>query len=374
MKKILIVTSSYQFVRSFLIPHIEYLVRNGWIVDVASDNDGKPIPHVRKQIDIPVKRTPFHRSNIVAIKQLAQHLDKEQYDIINCHTPIGAMIARLASCKARRRGAKVVYMAHGFHFYKGAPWINWMLYYTAEKCLAHKTDAIVTINEEDRLNASRYFPEIPRQYYLTGIGYDENHVGVCNIDEQNKLRAQYNLRDDDFVCIYMARYARHKKQAFLIKAVSELKKHIPNCKLILLGDGEEMDTCRRLAQELNVTDAVIFAGYQPHISGFMRIADVGVSASAMEGLPINIVEEMSIALPIVASDIRGHRDLIEDGKNGMLYALDDTADFVEKLIYLYEHPEERKNMGEMAQKNIAKYSAENIVPQLADIFESVLLL
>ena len=89
MKKILIVTSSYQFVRSFLIPHIEYLVRNGWIVDVASDNDGGSIPHIRRQIDIPVKRTPFHHSNVAAIKQLKQHLDKEQYDIINCHTPIG---------------------------------------------------------------------------------------------------------------------------------------------------------------------------------------------------------------------------------------------------------------------------------------------
>ena len=372
MKKILIVTSSYQFVRSFLIPHIEYWVRNGWIVDVASDDDGQSIPHVRRKIDIPVKRTPFHSSNITAIKQLSQHLDNEQYDIINCHTPIGAMIARLAAGKARRKGAKVVYMAHGYHFYKGAPWLNWMLYYTAEKLLAHKTDAIITINEEDCLNASRYFPEIPRQYYLTGIGYDESHVGVSNEEVQRRLRAQYNLCEEDFVCIYMARYARHKKQAFLIKALAEAKKHIPNCKLMLLGEGEEMNTCRQLAQELNVADAVIFAGYQPHISGYMHIADVGVSASAMEGLPINIVEEMSIALPILASDIRGHNDLIVDGKNGLLYTLDDKADFVKKLVYLYEHPEERKQMGAMAQMNISKYSAESVVPQLADIFEKIL--
>lgn len=372
MKKILIVTSSYQFVRSFLIPHIDYMVRSGWIVDVASDNDGTSLPYVNKQIDIPVKRTPFHPSNIVAIKRLSQHLEREDYDIINCHTPIGAMIARLASCKARRKGSKVIYMAHGFHFYEGAPIHNWLLYYTAEKWLARYTDAIITINEEDRRNASKLLTEISHQYYLHGVGYDVNHVGVSHKKRQNKLRAQYNLREDDFVCLYIARYTRDKNHKFLIKALTELQKHIPRCKFLLLGDGKEMVACRNLSCKLGLEKSVIFAGFHSKISDYLQIVQVGVSPSVSEGLGLGLVEEMCVGLPVLASRVRGHRDLIEDGKNGLLYTLDDTADFVSKLVYLYEHPEVRKSIGTTAQENISKYSAENIIPQMMDIFEDVL--
>ena len=372
MKKILIVTSSYSFVRSFLIPHIEYWKRNGWVVDVASDDDGSTIPYVDHQIDIPVKRTPFHSSNIVAIKRLASHLEQEHYDIINCHTPIGAMVARLAARKARRKGTKIVYMAHGFHFYKGAPLRNWLLYYTAEKCMARYTDALITINDEDRLNASKYLPEISRQYYLEGIGYDIKHIGACSAEELQRLREQYNLREDDFVLLYIARYALHKNHRFLIKAFAEIQQSIPHAKLMLLGEGDDMEACRALAQQLGVSHSVIFAGFQPQISGYLYLADVGVSPSLMEGLPIGVAEEMFVALPVVASDIRGHRDLIDDGKNGMLCSVSDTSHFVSKIVCLYNNPEEWRKMGQMARENILKYSAENIMPQLLDILHKEL--
>lgn len=372
MKKILIVTSSFQFVRTFLIPHIEYWVRNGWIVDVASDYDGIPIPQVNRLIDIPVKRTPLHTSNIIAIKRLAQHLESESYDIINCHTPIGAMIARCASHKARCRGTKLVYMAHGFHFYKGAPLLNWLVYYTAEKCMARYTDALITINNEDRKNAQNLLSEIPHQYYLHGVGYDTKHIRACNEDEAQRLRKQYDIHEDDFVLLYIARYVRHKNHSFLIKAFAELKQSIPNAKLLLLGQGECMHACRCLALKLGVDESVIFAGYKDNVSDYLRLAHVGVSVSMMEGLPIGVLEEMLVGLPVVVSDIRGHRDLIDDGQNGLLYTSDDKADLLKKLMYLYEHPEERKHMGAMAQKNMLKFSADNIAPQLVEIFEEVL--
>lgn len=369
MKKILIVASSYVHIRAFLIPHIKQLVSDGWMVDVASENDGIDIPYVNRQIDIPVKRSPFHPSNISAIKKLSRYIDDEQYDIINCHTPIGAMIARMASFKARRKGAKVIYMAHGFHFYEGAPLINWLVYYTAEKLMARCTDAIITINEEDSTNARKFFPEIAHQYSLPGVGYDVNHIErPCDVDS-DELRKKYHIGDDDYVCIYIARYTRNKNHRFLIKALAKLQHHIPQCKLLLLGDGEEMESCRRLAQELGVDDKVIFAGYQRNISAYLQLADVAVSPSLIEGLPIGLLEEMYVGLPILANTVRGHKDLIKNGETGMLYAYNDEVEFVEKFLYLYRNPEERKRLGMMAQKSIVKYSVENIIPQMIEIFE-----
>lgn len=372
MKKILIVTSSLQFVRTFLIPHIDHWVRNGWIVDVASHDDGVSIPHVNRLIDIPVKRTPIHASNIVAIKRLAQHLASERYDIINCHTPIGAMIARCASHKARSSGTKLVYMAHGFHFYKGAPLLNWLVYYTAEKCMARYTDALITINNEDCHNARNLLPEIPHQYYLHGIGYDTKHIRSCNDDEVQSLRQQYSLHEDDFVLLYIARYVSHKNHRFLIKAFADIKQHIPNAKLLLLGEGECMHACRCLAHKLGVDKSVIFAGYQDDISKYLHLAHVGVSVSKMEGLPIGVLEEMLVGLPVVASNIRGHRDLVSNGENGLLFECKDSADFIAKIEYLYNNRDERYRLGMSAQANIAQYSAETIISQMMDIFEQEL--
>ncbi|MBO7317630.1 MAG: glycosyltransferase family 4 protein [Bacteroidales bacterium] len=372
MKKILVIASSYLHIRSFLIPHIEYWKRNGWVVDVASDDDGIAIPYADSKIDIPVKRTPFHPSNVVAIKRLARHLEREHYDIINCHTPIGAMIARLASRQARRNGTKIVYMAHGFHFYNGAPLRNWLLYYTAEKSMARCTDALITINEEDRLNACKFFPEIPRQYHLDGIGYDTKHIGHSDEDEVRCIQEQYGLRKDDFVLLYIARYARHKRHRFLIEAFADIKQNIPQAKLLLLGEGEDMQACCQLAQKLGLNSSVIFAGYQTNISPYLHLADVGVSPSLMEGLPIGLAEKMSVALPVVVSDIRGHRDLINEGQNGMLFAVGSRSELVNKVAYLYNNPAERLRMGIAARESIMKYSVENIKPQFLQILDNEL--
>ena len=372
MKKILIVASSYVHIRAFLIPHIKQLVSDGWVVNVASENDGTIIPYAHAQIDIPVKRSPFHPSNLLAIQKLLRHLDKERYDIINCHTPIGAMIVRMASFKARRMGTKIIYMAHGFHFYQGAPFINWAVYYTAEKLMARYTDAIITINEEDRCNAGRLFPEISHQYTLPGVGCDINRIVPMCDAEHKELKKQYKIVDEDYVAIYIARYTRNKNHRFLIKALAKIKHDIPHCKLLFLGDGKEMEACRKLADKLGVGSSIIFAGYQSKISGYLHLADVAVSPSLIEGLPIGLAEEMYAGIPIIANTIRGHKDLIKSGENGLLYAYDDEDDFVEKFLYLYNNPDERERLSKGAKSSIEKYSVENVIPQMMSIFEKEL--
>lgn len=373
MKKILIVASSYFFIRTFLIPHIRYWVENGWMVHVASENDGTTIPYAHRQIDIPIKRTPLHMSNLTAVCRLRQLMNEERYDIVNCHTPIGAMVARMAASQSRRRyGTKVVYMTHGLHFYNGAKKKNWMLYCPAEMFLASYTDAIISINEEDRLHIEKYFPQIPYQYKLPGIGYDTRHIGALGLQDRDALRRKYSLQSDDFVLLYIARYTADKNHRFLIKSLVDIQRKIERCKIVMVGDGEEMVACRKLARDLNVDDSVIFAGFQLNITDYLQMADVGVSPSVSEGLGLGIVEEMYASLPILASRVRGHRDLINHGENGLLFTLNDKYDFIEKLIYLYNNPSFRINMGRTAHIGVEKYSIENVIPQLVNIFEELM--
>lgn len=372
MKKILIVTSSYYFVRVFLQAHIKHLSENGWCVHVASEDDGEPIPYVHRQIDIPIKRSPFKIDNIKAVNRLRKHINSEKYDIVHCHTPLGAMVARLAAREARKKiGTKVIYMTHGLHFYQGAPLKNWVLYYPVEKFLSRYTDAIITINEEDRAAVAK-FRQIKKQYKIPGIGYDSQHIGSLDKCRREELRRQNGFTPEDFVGIYIARYTNDKNHRFLIKALPDIHTHIPQCKFIMLGDGKELESCRELAKQLGVDDSVRIMGFKHDIGDYLLMADVGVSPSVSEGLGMGLVEEMCAKLPILATDIRGHRDLINSGENGILYPLNDSKTFVEKLCYLYSNPAERERIGNAAYSNISQYSVENIISVMMSIYDDVM--
>lgn len=372
MKKILIVTSTYYFVRVFLLAHIKYMSENGWCVHIASHNDGEPVPGVHKQIDIPIKRSPFKLDNIKAVNLLREHINREKYDIVHCHTPLGAMVARLAAKEARKsHGTKVIYMTHGLHFYQGAPLKNWMLYYPAEKFMARYTDAIITINEEDRATVAK-FQQIKKKYKLSGIGYDSRHIGTLDRSRREELRRQNGLAPDDFVGIYIARYTSDKNHRFLIESLPYIHSRIPQCKIIMLGDGSEMESCRQLAKKLGVEESVKIMGFKQDIGDYLIMSDVGLSPSACEGLGLGLVEEMCAKLPVLATDIRGHHDLIKDGVNGVLYPLNDRKTFIEKLCYLYSNPAERERIGNTAHNGISEYAVENIISEMMSIYDDVL--
>ncbi len=369
MKKILIVTSTYYFIRAFLIPHIKHLVESGYIVHVASAPDGSVVPYAHKQIDIPVERTPFHGNNLKAIKILSDLILAERYDLLHCHTPMGAYVSRMAVRKTRKAiDIKVVYTAHGFHFFKGAPFANWALFYSAEKYLARYTDAIVTINQEDKITAQRRFSDIRRQYNLPGIGYDRRHIGELASLDKAEARRLLGLGEDDFVLLYIAGFCKGKNQDFLIAALPDLLREIPQCKILFLGDGALLERCRRYAARLGVEHSAIFFGYQSPIGTYLKAADVGISSSVREGLPLNIIEEMYAAMPIVATRIRGHVDLIVPEYNGLLFDPDDRHAFVRHVVNLQRNPDLRSVMGCNAKNGIEKYSVDNILPRIQAIY------
>ncbi len=373
MPKILFVANIYEHIYSFHIPYLKWLKEHGYEVHVVANELGDyKIPYADRVIEIGIERSPFKSGNIKALKQLRNLIDKERYDIISCHTPMGGVLARLAARKARKQySLKVIYTAHGFHFYKGAPKKNWLLFYPIEKYLSRFTDAIVTINKEDYELVKTHGFKNKETYLIHGIGIDYTRLGVDNFGI-NDLRQKYGYKSDDFIMLYLAEFIPRKNHSFLINSMPKLIERIPKIKLILAGRGDDKEKMMLLAKRLGVEVYVDFIGFRDDVGNLIYISDIGVSSSSQEGLGMCLAESLYMGKPVVASDIRGHRDLVKSGNNGFLFSLDNEEQFIEQVVYMYNHPDERRTMGEFAAANIGDYVIDNTLNEMVDIYSKVL--
>lgn len=369
MKKILFVATIFKHFRAFHLPYIEWFKQQGWQVDAMANGDD-PLEEAHHSYNVPVSRSPFSLSNVKAIKQAKAIINQEKYDIVYCHTAMGAVLARLAAKKARKKyGTKVIYVAHGFHFFKGGPLKSWLMYYPMEKYLSKYTDAIVTINEEDyQLVKTRGFRNIDT-YKIPGIGTNTSRLIETNNAVRAELRTQYGYSQDSFILIYIAEYIERKNHKFIIDSMDELKKQIPTIKVLFAGRGRLMDAMIEYAKQKGVDSYIDFLGFRKDIGQLIALSDVGISASRQEGLGLNLAEEMFAGLPIVATVDRGHKEIVKDEYNGFMYAQLDHAGFENAVCKLYLDPELRKKMGENAKEYIQKFSLDNAMASLTEIYK-----
>jgi len=354
--------------------HYDYkvLLNIGHEVHIAA-NFNDEIDHfedpnvIKHQIDF--IRNPFSIGNIKAMKQLEGLFDKIYFDLIHCQSPSGGAITRLAARKTRRKGTKVLYTAHGFHFFKGAPFKNWLIYYNIEKWLGCFTDCIITINREDYIAAKNRL-KIKDVRYIPGVGIDLNKFVPQTLEKKKELRKQYGYSEDDFILIYVAEMSYRKHQDLLIKVVNVLKDKIPNIKLLLVGDGGLIEDYKRQVRNLSLENNIYFLGYRKDVPNLMTLADVAVSSSRQEGLPVNVMEAMAIGLPLVVTDCRGNRDLVINGKNGFVVALDDVDTFADAIEKLYSSEELRTRFGHTNMQMIKKYSLENVRKYMEKIYKT----
>ena len=180
MKKILFIATVVKtHINTFHLPYIKMFKECGYKTVVAAKNDYEDskvdIPDCDLYIDIPFARNPFSASNIKAYKMLKSVIDNGKFDIIECNTPVGSVIGRLAARGARKKGTKVIYIAHGFHFFRGSSKLAWLMFYPVERLLAHITDVLVTINREDYERASKNF-KAKQIVRIDGIGVDLERI------------------------------------------------------------------------------------------------------------------------------------------------------------------------------------------------------
>jgi glycosyltransferase EpsD len=361
-------TVDYHF-QAFHLPVMKWFQEQGWKVDVAASGNVQ-LPFTNQQYIIPIERSPYHFSNWRAYKELKKIITENKYDIIHCHTPLGGVVGRLAAKGARKEGTKVIYTAHGFHFFRGAPVQNWLIFYPIEKLLSRYTDQLITINSEDDLLAKRKKFKAKEIDHVHGVGVDVARFKPIDKYRKEQLKKSFGYEADDFLLFYAAEFNENKNQSFLIRTMELLKPKLPHAKLLLAGDGPLIGECQKFAVKLGVRHMVDFLGQREDIDYLLPMCDMAVASSLREGLPVNIMEAMACGLPVVAIDNRGHRELIQNNKNGWLIRRNDMAQFAVKIRQLAENEEARRKFGEAGRKMVlAQYSTNNVLEELKQIYE-----
>lgn len=281
----------------------------GWDVDYASANEEK-ILDADNVFAVDFPRNPFRIPQLIrSYKQVKKIIESTHYDLIHTHTPVGSVVTRLAARKARKNGTKVLYTAHGFHFYKGAPLKNWLLWYPVEKHLAKDCDYLITINTEDYKLAKSKFKTKVR--FINGVGINtEKFNKKLSKEEKNKLRKSLGLSLNDYVVVFNGEFNPDKNHRMLLKGIAPLLTSHGNMKVILISKGLLLDDCRQLTKDLNISKQVLFLGYRNDVSDILQICDLYVSPSKREGLVISVLEAIYSQLPVILFDNRGHRQIL----------------------------------------------------------------
>lgn len=362
-------TVDYHF-KSFHLPYMKWFTEQGWEVHVAA-NGNINLPYVNKKYNIPIQRSPLKLKNFRAYQALTSIINDNQYDIIHCHTPMGGVLARLSARLARKKGTKVLYTAHGFHFCKGSPLMNWILYYPIEKGLARHTDCLITINEEDYNLAIKHRFKANCIERIHGIGVDTERFRPIEMSHKRSLRMEFGYNEDDFLMFYAAEFNKNKNQQLLIRSLALIKEKVPSAKLLLAGDGPLIEDCRQLAMELHVEHMVHFLGYRNDIECILPMCDIAVASSLREGLPVNIMEAMACGLPVIATDNRGHRELVGDGENGWVISPNNAVELSNKIQLLYEKPSLVKELGKCGRSKVERqYSVMQVLEEQKTIYST----
>lgn len=352
-----------EHILKFHLPTIKYFKDNGWNVDVACAGN-EEIPFCDKRFNMVYKRSPFTLDTLKGIFQLKKILKNNHYDIIYCHTPVGGFVGRIASISQRKKGTKVVYFTHGFHFFKGAPIANWLVYYPIEKILSNFTDTIISLNNEDYNNSVNKL-KCKSVFQVDGIGIDVDLFR--NVDKptiRKQYRDEFNIPQDADVLIYLAELSPNKNQPMLIRVLKQVLSERENTFLMLAGIDHNNGKDLEYAKQLGVLKNVLFLGWRNDKQNLYAAADICTASSIREGFGLNIVEAMASGLPIVATKNRGHCSII-NAENGFLVDFNQENEMAKIIINILSNKNEFTS--EKLCFDIEKYSTKKIAQKLFDI-------
>ena len=370
MKKVLFTATVVKtHIMEFHIPYLRMFQQAGWETAVAARNDFDDpgdcvIPCCDRYYDIPFERSPLKRSNLRAYRELKRVIDQGEFDLIHCHTPVGALLTRLAAGKARRKGTKVIYTAHGFHFFKGAPKLNWLVYFPAEWLCGFLTDVLITINREDYDFAQKHI-HAGKVCYVPGVGVDMDRFGGSRETAREKL----GIGEEEFVLLSVGEMTENKNHRLALQALALLPEK--PIRYVLVGRGERMEDLQAQARELGIADRVIFTGYRNDVSELYPAADAFFFPSFREGLSVALMEAMASGLPAIVGKIRGNTDLIDDGVEGLYMPLtpEGAAEAIRKL---YDDPALGARLGEAAREKVRRFSAPEVQRKMREIYRDTM--
>ncbi len=369
--KVLLVATVQSHICQFHRPLAAMLHSHGCEVHVAArdnlaEKNGLKLDFVEKAFDVPFRRSPFSPKNAAAYRELGRIIDAGGYDVIHCNTPVGGVIGRLAARRARRNGARVFYTAHGFHFYKGAPKKNWLIWYPVERLMCSYTDKLITVTQEDyELAAAKFRTRTER---IHGVGANSAKYRRRSPEERAELRRELGYSDGERLLLCTGELLPNKNQLTAIRAMKLISADCPAAKLLLAGNGPELAVLREEASAQGLDGRVEFLGYRTDLERYAGAADIIVSCSYREGLPMNIVEGMLAARPVVASYNRGHRELIVPGKTGFMEPPENSEAFAARITELLGDAALAASLGEAGCERAQPYADTNVYKELEKIY------
>lgn len=364
--KVLITATVQSHICQFHLPLVKMLKSMGYTVDVAAKDNLSVKPGLKLEdadnvFDVPFSRSPFSADNIKAYGKLKKIIRENDYDIIHCNTPMGSVVTRLA---ADTKKTAVIYTAHGFHFFKGAPIKNWLFYFPIEWLLSFKTDFLICINREDYAFAKKRL-HCGSAEYVHGVGFDSNRF--AGAPTKKEAKRSLGISEDETVLLSVGDICRRKNHKVIIEALARIKDI--NARFYIAGWDMMNGWLERLAEKLGVSEKVTFLGYTRQLSEYFEAADIFLFPSLQEGLPVALIEAMSRGLPVVASDIRGTNDLIDDGDGGYLLKTSDICGFAEKIKLLAGDGGLREKFGERNKCVSKEYEVRRVMNEMRKIYE-----
>lgn len=315
------------------------------------------------------ERNPLSIKNFKAFLQLKRIVEKEKINYIHCNTPVGGFYGRLVG--KNKVVEKVIYQAHGFHFFEGGSNFKNLLFKTIEKFLARSTDVIITINEQDYQQAKRFkMRNKNKTYKVSGVG-----INLEKYSDRKKTRKLYekefNLLSGDRVCISMGDLIKRKNYGVAIRAIKECNDS--SIHYFICGDGPELQKLQKMSEDLGLWNQIHFLGYRDDVDSLLSMSDLFLFTSYQEGLPRSLMEAMAAGLPCVVSDIRGNQDLIVNGEGGFLVEVDNSEEISAKLKEILNNQKLSNNMSDINLEKIKQFSLEKVIEEMRDIYYKELI-
>lgn len=378
MKKALMLSSVASMIDQFNMENIKILKNLGYEVHVlanfsfgntTSDERTKEFKKELEDMGIKVYNVPIPRK-ITAIKEMISSYKKikeickeNKYNILHCHSPIGGVLARLAFKKIRKTGGKLIYTAHGFHFFKGAPIKNWLIFYPIEKFCSRYTDCLITINKEDYKRAQKF--KAKEVKYIPGIGIDTEKIK--NIKRDREILKKFGIKNE-VVLVSVGELSDRKNHKVILEALEKIE---DDYIYIICGQGEKKEELVNISKKLKIQNKVKFLGYRQDVKEILKASDIFCFPSKQEGLPVALMEAMASGLPVVCSNIRGNSDLIEEKKGGYLLECDNSYEFLIKLHELINNDSLRKEMGEFNLEKIKDFDRKKVNNLMEEIYSEL---
>lgn len=364
MKKILFCASTVSHINNFHLPYLKAFHDMGYEVHVAA-NESFPIQWADKVFALPFYKNLLSSKNLLAIYRARRLLKAHRYEKINTNTTLASTIMRIAALFVKNR-PRIYHIVHGYLFNLDFS-LKKYLYLIPEKIVASVSDIVMVMNHEDLEIAERYKLYKDKLYYINGMGVDPLRFKYVSPQEKSEHKTRLGFASDDFLFVYVAEFSVRKNQKLLIDAF--VKCRLEKAHLILAGDGKTLDECKQLAKLHGQTAEIHFLGYVNDVPALYTACDAVVSTSLIEGLPFNIIEAIGCGLPVVASNIKGHRELVDQHVNGLLFQDQSEQELITCLNEIYNCSSDQRSLyGQAGNEKSKTFLLESVLDRVVNIY------